>query len=95
MRNWLMVLSLLAALTVFAPDGNLRAQTSEDQDPVEEFAREGLETMMRMLGTIVDNIPQYEMPEVNENGDIIIRRKRNKDGEPDEAPILDEDSADT
>ena len=95
MRNWLVALSLIAALAVVTPDGILRAQSPEEQDPVEEFAREGLETMMRMLGTIVDNIPQYEMPEVNENGDIIIRRKRNKDSEPDEAPILDEDSAET
>ena len=29
-------------------------------------------------------IPQYEMPEINENGDIIIRRKRHVEPSPEE-----------
>ncbi len=31
---------------------------------------------MRALEALIDSIPQYEMPEINEHGDIIIRRKR-------------------
>jgi len=31
---------------------------------------------MRALELMIDSIPQYEMPEIEENGDIIIRRKR-------------------
>lgn len=45
------------------------------QDTPGEIAREGLEQMMRALRLLVESIPQYELPEVLENGDIIIRRK--------------------
>ena len=33
--------------------------------------------MMRSLNLLMESIPQYELPEINEDGDIIIRRKRN------------------
>ena len=40
---------------------------------------------MRSLEAFVEGIPQYEMPEITEEGDIIIRRKR-----PDERPAEQE-----
>lgn len=46
------------------------------QERAEEMARDAIEQMMRALELMIDAIPQYEMPELNENGDIIIRRKR-------------------
>ena len=39
------------------------------------MAREGMERILRALNMLMDSIPQYELPEVKENGDIIIRRK--------------------
>ena len=48
------------------------------QDTPGEMAREGLEQMMRALRLLVESIPQYELPEVLDNGDIIIRRKHPK-----------------
>ncbi|MGE5768570.1 MAG: hypothetical protein ACM35H_15375 [Bacteroidota bacterium] len=56
----------------------------------EDLAREGLESMLRALRLLVDSIPQYELPEVLENGDIIIRRKRDGDEPPPEDPDFDE-----
>jgi len=52
----------------------------QPQKAPEDLAREGIESMLRALRLLVDSIPQYELPEVLDNGDIIIRRKRG--GEP-------------
>ena len=46
------------------------------------LALEGVETLLRALEALVDMIPQYEVPELTEEGDIIIRRKR-----PDDVPL--------
>ena len=49
---------------------------SSEQEQAEELAREAMEQFMRALKMFMQSIPQYELPEINENGDIIIRRKR-------------------
>ena len=58
------------------------AQQENEQDEPGELAREGVERMMRALELFIDMIPQYEMPELDENGDIIIRRKRDSESDP-------------
>lgn len=70
----------LAPLPAF--QGQARAQNAAPAEPQDapdgspsEMAREGLEQMLRALRLLVQSIPQYELPEVLENGDIIIRRK--------------------
>ncbi len=35
-----------------------------------------IETLMERLPIVIDNLPNYEVPEILPNGDIIIRRKR-------------------
>ncbi|WP_340117568.1 hypothetical protein [Pelagibius sp. 7325] len=62
--------------------GQAQAQSATPAKPEDapdgspsELAREGLEQMLRALRLLVQSIPQYELPEVLENGDIIIRRK--------------------
>jgi hypothetical protein len=84
-----------AALVVCLTLAPLSALRAEDQAPApppgespSEIAREGLEKMLRALRLLVESIPQYELPEVLENGDIIIRRKR-PDSESEE-PEFDE-----
>lgn len=73
----------LAPVTAGATDN-----TAPEHSPG-EMAREGLEQMMRALRLLVQSIPQYELPEVLDNGDIIIRRKRG--GEPPASePEIDE-----
>ena len=37
-------------------------------------ASEALEGLLMLLEGIIESVPQYELPEVLENGDIIIRR---------------------
>ena len=46
------------------------------QDDPSRLATEGLDKMVQALEAFVRSIPQYEKPDINENGDIIIRRKR-------------------
>ena len=52
------------------------AATAEKNDDPMRLAEEGLDKMVRALEAMIRSIPQYEKPEINENGDIIIRRKR-------------------
>ncbi len=44
------------------------------RDRAEQAIKEGAEKIMRALELILLAVPQYEMPEVLDNGDIIIRR---------------------
>ena len=88
---------VFAVLLAAAPTGAALAQEQglSERERAEEMAREGMERVMRALEMLMDSIPQYEMPEVNENGDIIIRRKRDSgQGEP-AAPEEEADSTDT
>lgn len=41
----------------------------------EKAMRETSDKVMKSLKDMFESIPQYEMPQVNEHGDIIIRRK--------------------
>ncbi len=50
-------------------------------------ASEALQRLLILLEGIIESIPQYELPEVLENGDIIIRRVP---GEPEESPEEEE-----
>ena len=52
------------------------AQERSQRERAEEFARQGMERLMQALDLLIQSIPQYELPVINENGDIIIRRRR-------------------
>lgn len=84
MKLWLTAIGLSAALAMATP-------AVADEPPAGEgpgeLARDGIERLMQALEAFIDMIPQYEMPEINENGDIIIRRKR----EAAPAPQVDEE----
>lgn len=58
---------------------------TDDRTP-EELAAEGLDNLMRALELMLLSIPQYEMPEINERGDIIIRRKNPPKDAPQDTP---------
>ncbi len=45
----------------------------------EELATEGLGKIISALELFMTSIPQYELPEVQPNGDILIRRKNGTD----------------
>ncbi len=71
------------------PGEPARAAEAEEEDP-KELARQGMERMLRAIELMIEMIPQYEMPEVLENGDIIIRRKNPPKDIDEEEPELDE-----
>ncbi|HZS84311.1 MAG TPA: hypothetical protein VFA50_15660 [Stellaceae bacterium] len=75
---------IASGLVLAAPAA--RAAASEDDAPAAKFERQmreaeallrqGFDKMMGSVETLLRAVPQYEMPQMNENGDIIIRRKR-------------------
>ncbi len=85
MRRGLSAFGLSACLLI----SSMSVATAEEEKDPSELARESIELMMRSLNVLIDRIPQYELPEINENGDIIIRRKRSAgETEPEENPEL-------
>jgi len=70
-------------IAVLITAGPTQAQNPAPKDHVQEQAekalKEGVQTILRALETMFKSIPQYEMPEILKNGDIIIRRKKPKD----------------
>lgn len=84
--------ALAAGLSFAVPAAALHAAAlhaaDEEKETPSELAREGMDRMLRAIELMIEMIPQYEMPEVLENGDIIIRRKNPPppaDGEGDES----------
>ncbi len=70
------VIFLSAFLAVAGAPTTLRAGQHDQHGRAEDMAREAIEQLMRALELMIDSIPQYEMPEIEEYGDILIRRKR-------------------
>ncbi len=91
MRKTLTAAILLAGLMLAAPMPAVAAGPPGEtpEETPEALAREGMERMLRALELFIEMIPQYEMPEVTEDGDIIIRRKRRR-AEPPADPELEE-----
>jgi hypothetical protein len=74
---------VLALMLAAAPMGAAQAQSG--QGSPEDLLEEGTKKILRAFELFILTIPQYEMPEVLPNGDIIIRRKNppeKKDGDP-------------
>ena len=56
----------------------IKTQSIPSNDNPEEMLEEGVRMIMNALKLVLKTIPQFEMPEVLENGDIIIRRVKPK-----------------
>ena len=65
--------ALAAALAVGGP------ARADDDGGVLPFAEDAMEQLLLTLETVIAAIPQYEVPEVLDNGDIVIRRVRPDD----------------
>ena len=91
MRKQLIIGSfcLSLALAAGAP-GPAFADAPSEWERAGEMAKEAIEQLMRALELMIESIPQYELPEVNEDGDIIIRRKRRKERETPGEPEVEE-----
>lgn len=73
--------AVLMAISLAVAPGAAAADVQSQRERAEEFARQGIERFMQALDLLMESIPQYELPIVNENGDIIIRRRRGVDPE--------------
>lgn len=77
MSKMLLVIVTAAAMSLsgtFALGADPKPEM-DAQDRAEEALKEGAEKIMRALELMMRAVPQYEVPEVLENGDIIIRRR--------------------
>jgi hypothetical protein len=74
------------------PGADRPANPESAQAPM-ELAREGLTKMLQALNKLIESVPQFEMPEMTENGDIIIRRKRPEAPQPTRPSAQDETAA--
>jgi len=87
MRNSMigLVFSTLVGALTLPLTGYLAPAHAQSGDPSEQtpddLAIEGVNKLMQALQLLIEQLPQYEAPVMNENGDIIIRRRH------DEAPI--------
>lgn len=75
---WMLVLAVMAGADPALAqddgqgDGGAVPQTSEPS--AKDLSAEGMEKLLQALGVLIKRIPQYELPEVQDNGDILIRR---------------------
>ena len=91
---------LVAATIAFLiAAGPVRAQQpapgGSTQERAEKALKQGMEMILRALEYMVDSIPQYEAPEVLENGDIILRRKKRQEKKREEKNKSPDDSSST
>jgi hypothetical protein len=73
----------MLALAVFIPVFAASLARAEPKSPGEQFDS-AMQQVFESLSLMLQAIPQYEMPEVLQNGDIIIRRVQ-----PDQPPEED------
>jgi hypothetical protein len=74
------------------------SQQSEEptQQTPDELAVEGVNKLMQALQLLIQQLPQYEAPVIDENGDIIIRRRHDEAPIPPQKPVPpDDDSTST
>lgn len=87
MSRWVRSLPLVAALLFVTPaDAQAPAAEGERQGHPEQLLEEATRKLLRYFQLMLETIPQYEAPEILENGDIIIRRKRPRPSRPDQPP---------
>ncbi len=74
---------LIAALMLLAPAAGRAAEPAEsssgfaeDMQRAAELMRQGLNKALGSVETLLRAVPRYELPQMDENGDIIMRRKR-------------------
>jgi hypothetical protein len=66
------VCAVLASAPVSAQSPD--APGSQQEPSGTQLTLEGLEKLMLGLQRMVEELPRYNLPEINENGDIIVRR---------------------
>ena len=65
-----------AGIPADADEPPLSEQAQDEAERARRLIEEALANLVAGLKLVMDSIPQYEAPEILENGDILIRRKR-------------------
>ena len=86
--NALVAVALAFTLGIALPVTPATAE-SDLPERAEQALRESLQKFMRTLEWMIRAFPQYDVPEILDNGDIIIRRKPRRDDNP--VPRLNDD----
>lgn len=78
-KNTGRAVAVAAALAVLAPglaaaDPSGPNESQEKQRHAEELAVKATQMLMRALDLLMESLPQYGPPRINENGDIVIPR---------------------
>jgi hypothetical protein len=97
-RHQGLIVAIVAAVclaVMAAPSVADEPSQPSQRERAETFAREGMESLMQALDLLLHSIPQYELPMMNENGDIIIRRRHESDPAKPAPAQPDADSTDT
>ena len=81
---------LLLAAPAPAQEAESPPDTPPQTRPPEEMAREGVELLLRALRGFLQAVPQYGLPRLNEEGDIVIPRLDRNEA-PDEKPAEEPD----
>ncbi len=92
-RSGFLAVLLASALIGAAPAASSAASHAPEREQAEQMALEAMEQLMRALELFIQSIPQYETPEITDDGDIIIRRKRRQEQKAPSQPDLDETKA--
>ena len=71
MKHPAAMILIAAIMLISAP---IPGVAQERKDP-QTLASEGIQQLLRAMELMLLAIPQFEAPVINENGDIIIRRK--------------------
>lgn len=66
---------IILCLVVLSLTTHSTGVDAQPKDKAQELAHEGIKNLMQALQLMIEHIPQYELPVLNENGDIIIKRK--------------------
>jgi hypothetical protein len=72
MKAWMVATVLLAPLPAAAQP---QPSIAQDLEQAEQAFRRGLDSMKEALERLIEAVPQYEAPQMTEEGDIVIRRR--------------------
>jgi hypothetical protein len=86
-----LALSVLCAAPAFAQSPS-PAPAPPQADSPEAVARDGIAKLLQALKLFVDNLPQYAAPEIDAQGNIVIRRLNPPTARRDPPPPRDGDS---
>ena len=74
----LVLATLLIGLAVATPAALARAADQPAQESPRDMLEDATRKALKAFELMLKAIPQYESPEILDNGDIIIRRKKTK-----------------